>query len=67
MFIRKHKEVVFGVHVLFNETISAYLELYYNALIKKFRFEIVDKESTVESFAYLQGMSFVDDENYLEF
>ena len=66
IFIREHKEIVIGVHVLFNEIIPSYSESYYQE-IKKLKIEVVEEESTVESFAYLQGMRYTDDENYLEY
>ena len=65
IFIPEHKEIVIGVHVLFNEIIPSYSESYYQE-IKKLKIEVVEEESTVESFAYLQGMRYIDDENYLE-
>ena len=58
--------IVIGVHVLFNEVIPTYTEEYYQEF-KKLAFETVEEESTVESFEYLRGMMYVDDENGLEY
>ena len=33
----------------------------------KLKIEVVKEERTVESFAYLQGMHYTGDENYLEY
>ena len=52
--------------MLFNKIIPAYSETYYNE-IKTLKTEVVEEESTLESFAYLEGMRSVDDENYFEY
>ena len=64
--IPEHKKIVVGVHVLFNKIVFEYSETYYNE-IKKLKVEVVEEEITVESFAYLEGMRCVGDENYLEY
>ena len=46
--------------MLFNEIIPFYSESYYQE-IKKLKIVVVEEESTVESFAYLQGMHYTDD------
>ena len=61
MFIPERKENVIEVHVMFNKIIPVYSEIYYNE-IKKLRIEVIEEGNTVESFAYLQGMRYVDDD-----
>ena len=46
--------------MLFNKIVPSYSESYYQE-IKKLKIEVV------ESFAYLRGMRYTDDENYLEY
>ena len=65
IFISENKEIVNGVHVLFNGIVPSYSECYYQK-IKKLKIEVGEEESTVESFAYIQGICYTDDENYLE-
>ena len=51
--------------MLFNKIIPSYSESYYQEIME-LKIEVVEEESTVESFTYLQGMRYTDDENYLE-
>ena len=46
MFIPEHKEIIIGVHVLFNEIIASYSENYYQK-IKELKVKAVEEESIV--------------------
>ena len=55
-----------GVNVTFNEVVPSYAEEYFNEL-NKLSFEVAPDESTVDSFDYLVGAHYFDDDTDLEF
>ena len=61
LFIPDLKEIVVGVHVIFNENIPSYTDEYFND-IRKLSFETVEDASTVEAFSHLEGQTYVDDD-----
>ena len=55
-----------GVNVKFNEVVPSYAEEYFNEL-NKLSFEVAPDESTVDSFDYLVGAHYFDDDTDMEF
>ena len=66
VFFPEHKEVVIGIHGLFNKIILECSEIYYNKIMK-LKIKVVEEESTVNLFTYLEALRYVNDANCLEY
>ena len=66
VYLPELKDTVVGVNCVFNEVIPTYTEEYFQEL-NKMQFILIKEPSRIENFEHLIGVTYIDDENNLEF